>query len=141
MNETLNDIARAHLAQHGLGEDIAGLVEMWLSPEDQEGAQRANISVGYLEGGKRRETTMVSTPTLDDALTMLADRKRIGAVLSLGIMASPKSVRPALPDWILDNEEARRTRQGLRRASSLADDASRGRTTPGDAVKNEDAPF
>lgn len=140
MDNALNDVARQHVLNHGLTMDIAGMVDLWLSTAGDDGLQRANISIGYQDGEKRRETTIVSLPTLDEALATLADRERMGAILSLGIQAMPSTKRPAAPDWVRDNAEARRTMRNLRRATALADSAARGTF----ADRNEaegDAPF
>lgn len=141
MTDALNDIARGHIAQHGLGSEISDLVELWLSPLGEDGEERANISVGYTHGGRRRETAMVSLPTLDDAMQLLASRDRTASILSLGIHAMPAASRPAVPDWIRDSEDARRTRQSLRRASTLSDAEARG--APVDKVQKTgpDTPF
>lgn len=88
--------------------------------------------MGYVDAGRRRETTIVSTPTVDDAIALVADRRRIATVLALGIRAMPRAIRPELPDWVAEDQGARRTRHDLNRASAMADGAA--------AHEEDDAP-
>lgn len=138
------DIVRERLGRHGLGSEVSELVELWTSEDpSEESGMRGNIAIGYVQNGKRRETAMVSLPSIDDAVTLLEDRDRLAGLLSLGIGAMPATRRPVVPHWITQSEDARRTRRDMARAGRLADDAAEGRTvdTANDAAAADGTPF
>ena len=127
MNERITKAVRDHMTQYGLNDDVTALVEAWSSPSDDDGSARVNISVGYQQDGRRRETALMSLEGEDDALELAESRDRLATLLALGIGAMPKSMRPTVPGWITDDAGAKRTRSSLARASVMANDESRGR--------------
>lgn len=142
MQTHLQDIARAHLETHGLLEDIVGMVRMWQAEEEADPQGRTNISIGYVDGnGRRKELSMASLPSADDAVNMLEDRDRIGALICLGILAMPAASRPDMPSWMTESHEVRKIRSGMRRASVLADQASRGNLSTDAETTGENTPF
>ena len=127
MNERITKAVRGHMTQYGLNDDVTSLVEAWTSPSDDDGSARVNISVGYQQDGRRRETALMSLEGEDEALALAESRDRLATLLALGIGAMPKSLRPTVPGWIADDAGAKRTRSSLARASFMANDESRGR--------------
>ncbi len=126
MTSDLTHAVRRALAQHGVPDAVSAHVWTWTSPADDDGTARANLTIGHGDEGKRRETAMTSFEDEGALLEHVSDRGRVAAFLCLGVGAMPASARPELPDWIASSEEARRTRDDLRRASGLADAAARG---------------
>ena len=141
MTPSLAEIARAHLRSHGLNEEIVRLVEFSTSPAHHGDGQRGNLSIGYESGKGRRETATISLPTIDEAVAMLADRDRIGAILSLGIRAIPAMMRPAAPTWITENDGARRTLRDLKRAKEIAENGADGIPPKDSPAGDGDMPF
>ncbi len=139
--EDADGIIRRALGRHGLGSEIRDLVTLWTSPDPGGEGERGNITISYEANGRRRDTAMVSLPTADDAVSLLNDRDRLGSLLSLGIGGIPAARRPHVPQWIAENEHARRVRRDIGRAGRLADAAAEGRD-PGKRDDNDaSAPF
>lgn len=128
-------LVREALMRHGIDPSLARHVT--IGETEADGEPRGLVTIGYIASGQWRETAMVSTTTVDDAVALVCDRDRIAPLLALGVRAMPPTLRPTLPDWVANHPEARRTRRDLARARTLADDAASGRTQP---ARDEDPP-
>jgi len=140
MDRNNDGLVREALMRHGIDPSLVRHVT--LRTTEADGAPRGLVTIGYVASGQWRETAMVSTPTLDDAVALIEDREQLAPLLALGVRAMPQAVRPMIPDWVANHPSAQRTRRDLARARTLADDAASGRErAPGDADDTGDAPF
>lgn len=144
MEQSLAAIARAHLRSHGLPEEIVNLIEVTTSPSPTDDGTRGNISIGYQSGGRRRETTIASMSSVEEAIDVLKDRGRIASIIALGLQAMPRSERPDAPVWVTGDDNARQTLRDMDRARGLANRAARGERPDriaDDARKDDGKPF
>lgn len=133
------DLVREALRRHGMDPDLARHIDI----TQTEGADgpRGLVTIGYGPAGRRRETAMVSTPTPGEAIGFVMDREKIAPLLALGVRAMPPAERPELPDWIARHPQAQATRQALKRARTLASDATEGRVSNEQQETDTDRPF
>lgn len=134
----METIVREHLSQYGLASSLYNHIKLWESAGLGSETPRANISVGYENNGKRKETTVVSFPDLEAAKTALASRTQIGKIIALGVRAMPVKFRPDVPEWIMKNHEADHVMKNMKRANAIAREGASGKD---EEITDEEKPF
>lgn len=132
---------RKRISAHGIPGEIVDMVNAWAST-GADGEQRGNMSIGYLQDGKRKEIASISVPTLDDLMIYADDAKKVTTLVSLAARAIPRDYRPDIPAWIMDDQGAQQRLSDRGRASKLAKMAAKGERAPtNNENEGSDAPF
>lgn len=108
-------VLAASMLSQGVPATVADTVRL-----DTTESGQGVLTIGYDRKGRRSVTAQTLTPTLNDAVAILADRDRLAGFLAQGLRAIPAASRPQVPAWITQSAEAARADAMRARATGLA---------------------